>query len=43
MEHGKPENVFNTKQSPDSTEQNKKTKKYLVVQTGKFMYAIAFM
>ncbi|KRY82583.1 hypothetical protein T4D_2267, partial [Trichinella pseudospiralis] len=27
MEHGKPENVFNTKQSPDSTEQNKKTKK----------------
>ncbi|KRY62668.1 hypothetical protein T4A_760 [Trichinella pseudospiralis] len=27
MEHGKPENVFNTKQSPDSMEQNKKTKK----------------
>ncbi|KAL1283280.1 Y+L amino acid transporter [Trichinella pseudospiralis] len=27
MEHGKTENVFNTKQIPDRTEQNKKTKK----------------
>ncbi|KRY99343.1 hypothetical protein T4C_14158 [Trichinella pseudospiralis] len=43
MEHGKTENVFNTKQIPDRTEQNKKTKKYLVVQTGKFMNTIAFM
>ncbi|KRY68299.1 hypothetical protein T4A_11080 [Trichinella pseudospiralis] len=34
MEHGKPENVFNTKQSPDSTEQNKKTKKVYVVLHG---------
>ncbi|KRY95858.1 hypothetical protein T4B_7329 [Trichinella pseudospiralis] len=34
IEHGKPENVFNTKQSPDSTEQNKKTKKVYVVLRG---------
>ncbi|KRX94948.1 hypothetical protein T4E_5894 [Trichinella pseudospiralis] len=33
MEHGKPENVFNTKQIPDRTEQNKKTKKIYKIQT----------
>ncbi|KRY72849.1 hypothetical protein T4A_1483 [Trichinella pseudospiralis] len=33
MEHGKTENVFNTKQIPDRTEQNKKTKKLLSKQT----------